>query len=155
MFRKLIPRALALCLAGAFPAVTQGATLTSAHCRFTFDESRLSRAAAAAALRVDPEALFITGDYPTSAELDARQRIANYTEPALLLQSLSDRFGFARVLAFLPDYGRARRTLASNVTGARRRGFRRPDAAAVRRVFEQPFGRSWTDLCRDWERQML
>ena len=51
MFRKLIPRALALCLAGAFPAVTQGATLTSAHFRFTFDESRLSRAAAEAAAR--------------------------------------------------------------------------------------------------------
>jgi len=25
----------------------------------------------------------------------------------------------------------------------------------VRSVFEQHFGRSWTDLCRDWEGQML
>lgn len=108
-----------------------------------------------AGLWVDPEALFISGGYPASAELDARQRTASYTEPALLLQFLTDRFGFERVLAFLPDYGRARRTLESNEVGARRRGFRLPDAAAVRSVFERHFGRSWAELRGDWERRMV
>ena len=39
----------------------------------------------AAGLWVDPDALFVTGEYPASAELDARQRVASYTEPALLI----------------------------------------------------------------------
>jgi hypothetical protein len=107
-----------------------------------------------AGLWVDPEALFVTGDYPASTELDARQRVANYTEPALLLQFLTERFGFERVLDFLPDYGRARRSLESNEAGARRRGFRPPDVAAVRTAFDRHFGRSWAALQGDWERQM-
>jgi len=266
MQRKLFAFLFALCLAGARPAVAMGAAFESAHFRFTYDESRLSRVGADAAARdaeraydynqerfpgagppeircdltprfmgatgyaqpdrrppvvavripdldylgldeayvlrhevahvfsgrlasgpmgegladyiagsfgdmplvpwwgsalrdaglwVAPEALFVTGDYPASAELDARQRVANYTEPALLLQFLTDRFGFERVLDFLPDYGRARRTLESNAIAARRRGFRQPDAAAVRGVFERHFGRDWAELRVDWERQML
>jgi hypothetical protein len=107
-----------------------------------------------AGLWVDPEGLFITGDYPASAELDARQRAASYTEPALLLQFLSDRYGLERVLRFLPDYGRARRTIESNETAARRRGFRRPNAQAVRSSFERHFGRAWSDLRADWEQRM-
>ncbi len=108
-----------------------------------------------AGLWVDPDSLFITGEYPSAAELDARQRTANYTEPALLLQFLAGRFGFDRVLAFLPDYGRARQSLESNAAGARHRGFQRPDPAAVRDVFDHHFGRSWADLLADWERQMI
>jgi hypothetical protein len=107
-----------------------------------------------AGLWVDPDALFITGDYPASRELDARQRIASYTEPALLLRFLTERFGFDRVLEFLPDYARARRTLESNQIASRRRGFRPPDAAAVQGAFDRHFGRSWTVLRAEWERQM-
>jgi hypothetical protein len=107
-----------------------------------------------AGLWVNPDGLFITGDYPASAELDARQRTASYTEPALLLQYLSDRYGLDRVLRFLPDYSRARRTLDSNETGARRPGFRRPDARAVRNSFERHFGRSWDELRAGWEQRI-
>jgi hypothetical protein len=107
-----------------------------------------------AGLWVDPEGLFITGDYSASAELDARQRAAIYTEPALLLQYLSGRYGFERVLAFLPDYSRARRTINSNESASRRRGFRKPDAAAVGRTFEKHFGKSWSDLRADWETRL-
>jgi len=107
-----------------------------------------------AGLWVDPDALFVTGDYPASRELDARQRTASYVEPALLLQFLTARYGFERVLGFLPDYGRARRSLESNLIGSRRRGFRAPDAAAVRSAFDRHFGRGWTEIRSDWERQM-
>jgi hypothetical protein len=107
-----------------------------------------------AGIWVDPDALFVTGDYPASAELDARQRVANYTEPALLLQYLTNKYGFEEVLAFLPDYGRARRTLESNAAGARRRGFRRPDATAVEQSFEKHFGRPWSALRSGWEATM-
>jgi hypothetical protein len=112
------------------------------------------RALREAGLWVDPEGLFVSGDYPASAELDTRQRVAQYTEPALLLQYLSSRYGFERLLEFLPEYGRARRSIESNETGARRRGFRRPDAEVVRRSFAPHFGRSWDELRTDWERQM-
>jgi hypothetical protein len=107
-----------------------------------------------AGLWVDPDALFVSGEYPASTELDARQRIASYTEPALLLQYLSGRFGFEKVLEFLPDYGRARRSMVSNSVGARRRGFRPPDPEAVTKSFEKHFGRSWPDLRADWEAKM-
>jgi hypothetical protein len=80
--------------------------------------------------------------------------VANYTEPALLLQFLTERFGFERVLDFLPDYGRARRSLQSNAIGAQRRGFRLPDAVTIRNAFERHFGQSWAALQGDWERQM-
>jgi hypothetical protein len=108
-----------------------------------------------AGLWVDPDALFVTGDFPAAAELDARQRTATYTEPALLIQFLVARFGFGEVLAFLPDYGRARHTLESNDAAGRHRGFRPPDPAAVQSAFQHHFGRSWGDLRADWERQML
>jgi hypothetical protein len=107
-----------------------------------------------AGIWVDPDALFVTGDYPASAELDARQRVANYTEPALLLQYLTNRYGFEEVLTFLPDYGRARQSLTSNAAGAQRRGFRRADPAAVERSFEKHFGRPWSALRSDWEAKM-
>jgi hypothetical protein len=107
-----------------------------------------------AGLWVDPDSLFITGEYPVSRELDARQRVATYTEPALLLQYLTARFGVERVLSFLPDYSRARHTLDSNTMGVGRRGFRLPDAAAVWDVFDRHFGRSWSGIRMDWERQM-
>src|SRR5439155_18170570 len=96
----------------------------------------------------------VSGEYPASAELDARQRVANYTEPALLLQYLTNKYGFEEVLAFLPDYGRARRSLESNAVGARRRGFRRPDATAVEQSFEKHFGRSWPAVRSGWEATM-
>src|SRR5204863_9549099 len=57
-------------------------------------------------------------------------------------------------LGFLPDYGRARRTIESNETAARRRGFRRPDARAVQSSFERHFGRAWSELRADWEQRM-
>src|SRR5262245_8155789 len=47
-----------------------------------------------AGLWIDPDALFITGDYPASREVDSRTRTANYTEAALLVRFLVDRFGY-------------------------------------------------------------
>jgi len=96
----------------------------------------------------------IDAETPRKTRPDARQRIANYTEPALLLQFLTSRYSFERVLGFLPDYGRVRRSLESNAIASRRRGFRAPDGAAVRGVFERHFQRGWSDLRADWERQM-
>jgi hypothetical protein len=107
-----------------------------------------------AGLWVYADGLFLTGEYPASTELDARQRVAAYTEPALLLQFLVDRFGTERVLGFLPEYSRARRTIESNEAASRRRGYRRPDAAAVQRAFREHFGRDWTELRQDWEAKL-
>lgn len=100
-------------------------------------------------LWVDPEALFITGAYPTSSELDARLRIARYTEPALLVQYLVGRFGMERVIKFIPEYSRARPSMAS--TEERERGARRTDPAAARASFQTAFGVSWEEIRRGWE----
>ncbi len=108
----------------------------------------------AAGLWIDPDALFVTGDYPASTELDARQRVAQYTEPALLLQFLSHQYGFDKLLEFLPDYGRARHTVLSNESATRQRGYRKPDAAAVDASFTRHFGRSWAGVRGAWEAQM-
>jgi hypothetical protein len=104
-------------------------------------------------LWVDSDALFITGDYPASSELDARLRIARYTEPALLIQFLVGEFGFDRFLRFLPAYERARRTMASNeeLRGPRAR---RPNAEAARASFVDGFGVSWDVLRQRWEKSM-
>jgi hypothetical protein len=107
-----------------------------------------------AGLWIEPDALFVTGEYPASAELDARQRVASYTQPALLLQYLVERYGVERVLAFLPEYSRARRTIESNEAAARRRGFRRPDASAAQNAFREHFGRGWADLREEWEQRL-
>jgi hypothetical protein len=101
-------------------------------------------------LWVDPDALFITGEYPASSELDARLRIARYTEPALLLQFLTGKFGMPKVLDFLPKYARLRRTMESNEQYPNRPS-RRPDAKAVREAFQTAFGTSWEELRRAWE----
>jgi hypothetical protein len=104
-------------------------------------------------LWVDPDGLFITGDYPASSELDARLRIARYTEPALLIQFLVGAFGFERFQRFLPAYERARRTMASNEE-SRGRQARRPDPEAARASFLEAFGVSWDVLRQRWEKSM-
>jgi hypothetical protein len=104
-------------------------------------------------LWVDPDGLFITGDYPASSELDARLRIARYTEPALLIQFLVGEFGFERFQRFLPAYDRARRTMASNEE-PRGRQARRPDPEAARASFVEAFGVSWDVLRQRWEKSM-
>lgn len=101
-------------------------------------------------LWVDPDALFITGDYPASNELDARTRIALYTEPALLVQFLVGQYGMERFLKFLPEYGRARPSLVSNEAPRNPRA-RRSDPAAARASFQSAFGVSWEEIRRRWE----
>jgi hypothetical protein len=101
-------------------------------------------------LWVDPDALFITGDYPASSELDARIRIARYTEPALLVQFLVGRFGMERFLKFLPEYARARPSLASNEEPRDRRA-RPTDREAARASFRAAFGVPWEEIRRRWE----
>jgi hypothetical protein len=101
-------------------------------------------------LWVDPEALFITGDYPASSELDARLRIARYTEPALLVQYLVGKFGMERFLKFLPEYARARPSLASSEEPQGPRA-RRTDASAARASFKTGFGLTWEEIRRGWE----
>lgn len=100
-------------------------------------------------LWVDPDALFITGDYPANTELDARIRIARYTEPALLVQFLVGEYGMERVLRFIPVYTKARPSLASNEEGGGRQ--RRGDPAAARASFRLAFGLSWEEIRRRWE----
>ncbi|MBI3909986.1 MAG: hypothetical protein HY320_03520 [Armatimonadetes bacterium] len=65
-------------------------------------------------LWVDPEGLFITGDYPFSGELDARTRTARYSEAALLVQYLIDTCGRERFAQFVARYAPARKKLVSN-----------------------------------------
>jgi hypothetical protein len=104
-------------------------------------------------LWVDPDGLFITGNYPASTELDARLRVARYTEPALLIQFLVGEFGFERFLRFLPAYARARVTVASNEEPRGRRA-RGPDPEAARASFLEGFGVSWDVLRQKWEKSM-
>jgi hypothetical protein len=101
-------------------------------------------------LWVDPDALFITGDYATSSELDARLRIARYTEPALLVQYLVGRFGMERVLKFLPEYARGRPSLASNQEPRGPRA-RSTDPERARASFKTAFGVPWEEIRRGWE----
>lgn len=106
-----------------------------------------------AGLWVDPDALFVTGDYPASREVDARTRTANYTEAAMLVRFLVDRFGYEKFAGFAERYRQVRGSLASNdsLSG---RGARRPDPDQVRRVFEDRFAESWDSLRDRWEAQM-
>jgi hypothetical protein len=104
-------------------------------------------------LWVDPDGLFITGNYPASTELDARLRVARYTEPALLIQFLVGEYGFERFMRFLPAYERARMTMASNEERRGRRS-RDPDPEAARASFLEGFGVSWDLLRQRWEKSM-
>jgi hypothetical protein len=110
-------------------------------------------------LWTDADGLFVTGDYPAANELDARVRISQYAEPALLLQYLAQRFGMNRVEAFLPAYSRVRYSLASNEAlserpagppSGRSRRPRRPDAEKVRAVFQEQFGATWESVRDGW-----
>jgi hypothetical protein len=111
----------------------------------------------------DVDGLFISGEYPAANELDARVRVSQYVQPALLLQFLVRRFGFERVERFLPAYSRARHSLASNEAatprpagppGQRLERPRRPDAAKVRALFQEQFGAAWERLRDDWLAEM-
>jgi hypothetical protein len=118
-----------------------------------------------AGLWVDPDALFITGDYDAPEELDPRTRAAEYSESALLVRFLVEEYGWSRFATFAERYADVRRSLRSNGTERGARGgwspFERqksgqpaPDAARVRRVFEETLGRSWEELRTRWEAQM-
>jgi len=117
----------------------------------------------AAGLWIDPDAFFITGEFETSGEVDATIRTAQYSESALLLQFLVDRFGWEKTRKWAEEYGKAREALISNEDRRRLRlppGFRLepnksdprrpPNADAVRATFERHFGQSWAKLSTDW-----
>lgn len=112
-------------------------------------------------LWIDPEAFFITGEFPTSPEVNAVIRTSQYVEAGLLVQFLVERFGWEKVRAFAGEFHKARGRLISNEERARQPGqrerdqSRRPPAPdAVRETFQQAFGVSWQDLRKEWERGM-
>jgi hypothetical protein len=117
-----------------------------------------------AGLWVDPDALFVTGEYEAPAEVDARTRAAEYAEAALLVRFLVEQFGWNRFAAFAARYAQARHTLRSNRTARQPGGWTpfeknqaetpAPDPARVRRTFEQGLGESWASLRERWEAQM-
>lgn len=111
----------------------------------------------------DVDGLFISGDYPAANALDARVRVSQYVQPALLLQFLARRFGFERMERFLPAYARVRNSLAGNDAasarpagppGQREERPRRPDPEKVRAVFQDQFGVPWERLRDDWLAEM-
>lgn len=120
-----------------------------------------------AGLWIDPTALFVTGEFRATPEVDAVSRTALYVETGLLVQFLVERFTWPRTKAFAEEYGAVRGPLNSNEdrragrvppgfpTGPGRPVPRRPpDADAVRAVFEKHFGESWERLLSEWERTM-
>lgn len=114
-------------------------------------------------LWVDPTALFVTGEYPASGEIDARLRTALYSEAALWVQYLVETYGWERFAAFARRYGPARRTLSSRefpgdvvratpaLPGRRRPPAEVPDVAAVRQAIEEAFGIAAEALFARWE----
>ena len=112
-----------------------------------------------AGLWIEPRALFVTGDYPVSDEIDARARTARYAESALFVKYLVDRFGWARFVAFARDYSNARKTLLSlhERSGTPERWGRRtesPDVAAVEAAVQRRLGLDSRALLSDWKRNM-
>ncbi len=117
-----------------------------------------------AGLWIDPDAFFITGEFPANPQVDAEIRTAQYVQSALLVQFLADRFGWERTRAFAEKYSEARGRLISNEDRARLRSPRRgpraadarrlPDPEKVQATFQEAFGRSWDQLRTDWEQSM-
>lgn len=120
-----------------------------------------------AGLWIEPEAFFITGDFPATPEVDAVIRTAQYAESALLIRFLVARYGWDRTKRFAAEYGRLRGPLESNedrLRTPRRRGDsiqesaearRPPDAAAVRELFHKHLGITWGKLVEEWRSEML
>src|SRR5439155_2684703 len=105
------------------------------------------------------------GGYHAPGGRDRRTRAAEYSEAGLLVRFLVQEFGWPRFADFAERYGAARRSLRSNGTQRRAAGgwspFERqragqpsPEAARVRRVFEETLGDSWENLRTRWEAQM-
>jgi hypothetical protein len=129
------------------------------------------RALEESGLWIEPEGLFITGEFPSNPEVDAQNRTATYAETALLLRYLTDRFGWEKVRDFATDYNRARGRLDSNDLRRRLRLVPRPrgreappppaadrrdprlppDPNAVRSTFEKQFGQPWSTLATGWQ----
>jgi hypothetical protein len=117
-------------------------------------------------LWIDPEAFFITGDFPSSPEVNAVIRTSQYVEAGLLVQFLVERFGWEKFRAFAVEFDKTRGRLIGNEDRARIRPPRRSDAPkeqdprlppnteAVRALFSRHFGESWQDLRKEWERGM-
>ncbi|MFN3650660.1 MAG: hypothetical protein ACK47B_13880 [Armatimonadota bacterium] len=119
-----------------------------------------------AGLWIDPDAFFITGDFPANPEVNAIIRTSLYAEAGLLVQYLVEKGGWQKFAEFAAEYGKARGRLESNEDRRRqaarpgpRRGAERdasavPDPEAVRAVFREHYGETWETLRRDWEQRM-
>lgn len=117
-------------------------------------------------LWIDPEALFLTGEFAPAPEVNEVIRTARYAESGLLVLYLADRFGWERTRRFAEEYDRLRGPLESNEDRRRqyaerpRTPSRRtappavPSAAAIRTLIEQRLGVAWDTLREDWERRM-
>lgn len=117
-------------------------------------------------LWIDPEAFFISGDFPSSPEVNAVIRTSQYVEAGLLIQFLVDRYGWEKFRGFALDYHKARGRLISSEERARQpdRGSARPpdrdfsrraiSPDAVRETFAKAFGASWLEIRKEWERGM-
>jgi hypothetical protein len=116
-------------------------------------------------LWLDPETLFITGEFPGSPEVDAVIRTARYAEAALLVDHLVRRAGYGRFRAFAVEYARVRGPLESNED--RRRTPRPPrqlrpggvdprlppEPNRVRELFPRHFNAPWNEILADWSRE--
>lgn len=113
-------------------------------------------------LWIEPEAFFITGEFPSTPQVDSVIRTAQYVESGLLVSFLAERFGWDRTRALADKLGDARGRLISNadIPAPRRRrgggdGERRgPDAEAARRAFGETLGVPWEKIRADWESWM-
>ena len=103
----------------------------------------------------DPEGFFITGEYESPAEPDARSMTALYAEQALFVQFLVREFGWERFVRFAVPYRKAR-FIHFNNDALRRadRSFWIPRAKRVRAAFEEHLGVPWEEVRRRWERAM-
>jgi hypothetical protein len=109
-------------------------------------------------LWIEPEVLFVTGEFDQGAEVEAIMRTAQYAESGLLAAYLIDRFGWEKFKPFALEYGKARGPLESNAArrsearpGRERRGAgERPDVEQVSAVFHKHFAAAPDKVLADW-----
>jgi hypothetical protein len=123
-------------------------------------------------LWIDPDALFINGNFNNAAEMNALEITGRYTQSALLVQFLVERFGWHKFYRFHIDYSAERGFLNSNdarsryaeAEEARRRRNGQPpsnathnlapNAEAVSATFHKHFGLPWSQLRSEWMMQI-
>jgi len=101
---------------------------------------------------IDPEALFVTGEFNVSDSLTEDLR---YPEEAIFCDFLIREFGKKRYATFAVWYRGCRKCAYSN-DFLRRNGLEslKPDPAEVRAAFREWLGVPWEEVRRRWEKAM-